>query len=151
MVRPQRKRLRPSRALDITTRTFEARTAADLPRAFSAMVEWQADGVITLADALLFSQREHIVRLAISNRLPGVHPEVEFPLAGGLLSYGPSLAELFRRSASYVDKIVKGTPPAQLPIEQPSKLELVVNLKTAQTLGLSISRDFLLRADEVIE
>jgi len=115
------------------------------------MVEWQADGVITLADALLFSQREHIVRLAISNRLPGVHPEVEFPLAGGLLSYGPSLAELFRRSASYVDKIVKGTPPAQLPIEQPSKLELVVNLKTAQTLGLSISRDFLLRADEVIE
>ena len=106
---------------------------------------------MALADALLFSQRERIVRLAISNKLPGVHPEVEFPLAGGLLSYGPSLADLFRRSASYVDKIVKGTPPAQLPIEQPSKLELVVNLKTAQTLGLSISRDFLLRADEVIE
>jgi putative ABC transport system substrate-binding protein len=112
---------------------------------------WQADGVITLADALLFSQRERIVTLAIKHKLPGVHPEAEFPLAGGLLSYGPSLADLFRRSASYVDKIVKGTPPAQLPIEQPSKLELVVNLKTAQSLGLNISRDFLLRADEVIE
>ena len=140
-----------SRALGISTRTFEARTADDLPRAFAAMVEWQADGVVTLADALLFSQRERIVTLAINHKLPGVHPEVEFPLAGGLLSYGPSLADLFRRSASYVDKIVKGTPPAQLPIEQPSKLELVVNLKTAQSLGLTISRDFLLRADEVIE
>ena len=140
-----------SRALGVTTRTFEARTAEDLPRAFNAMVEWQADGVITLADALLFSQRERIVALAINHKLPGVHPEVEFPLAGGLLSYGPSLADLFRRSASYVDKIVKGTPPAQLPIEQPTKLELVVNLKTAQALGLTISRDFLLRVDEVIE
>jgi putative ABC transport system substrate-binding protein len=115
------------------------------------MVEWQADGVITLADALLFSQRDRIVTLATNNRLPGVHPEVEFPLAGGLLSYGPSLADLFRRSASYVDKIVKGALPAQLPIEQPSKLELVLNLKTAQALGLTISRDFLLRVDEVIE
>ena len=139
------------RALNITTRSFEARTADDLPRAFAAMVEWRADGVITLADALLFSQRERVVALALNNKLPGVHPEVEFPLAGGLLSYGPSLADLFRRSASYVDKIIKGMPPAQLPIEQPSKLELVVNLKTAQALGLTISRDFLLRADEVIE
>ena len=140
-----------SRALGISTKTFDARTAVDLPRAFNAMVEWQADGLITLADALLFSERERIVKLAISNRLPGVHPEVEFPPAGGLLSCGPSLADLFRRSASYVDKIIKGTPPGQLPIEQPSKLELVINLKTAQALGLSISRDFLLRADEVIE
>ena len=139
------------RALGIGTRTFEARTSDDLPRAFAAMVEWQADGVITLADALLFSQRDRIVTLATNNRLPGVHPEVEFPLAGGLLSYGPSLADLFRRSASYVDKIVKGALPAQLPIEQPSKLELVLNLKTAQALGLTISRDFLLRVDEVIE
>jgi putative ABC transport system substrate-binding protein len=140
-----------ARALGITTRTFEARTTDDLPRAFSAMVEWQADGLITLADALLFSQRELIVRLAIDNKLPGVHPEVEFPIAGGLLSYGPSLTDLFRRAASYVDKIVKGAAPGQLPIEQPSKLELVINLKTAQTLGLHINRDFLLRTDEVIE
>ena len=140
-----------SRALGLATRTFEARTADDLPRAFTAMVEWQADGVITLADGFLFSQRERIVSLATANRLPGVHPEVEFPLAGGLISYGPSLPDLFRRAAAYVDKILKGTPPSQLPVEQPSKLELVVNLKTAQALGLTIGRDFLLRVDEVIE
>jgi len=140
-----------SRALGISTRTFEAHTEDDLPRAFNAMVEWQADGLTTLADAFLFSHRERIVRLADSNRLPAVYPEAEFPLVGGLLSYGPSLVDLFRRSASYVDKIVRGTPPALLPIEQPSKFELVINLKTAHALGLSISSDFLLRADEVIE
>jgi ABC-type uncharacterized transport system substrate-binding protein len=140
-----------SSALSLATRTFEARTVDDLPRAFAAMVEWQADGLITLADGFLFSQRERIVSLATTNKLPGVHPEVEFPLAGGLISYGPSLPDLFRRAAAYVDKILKGTPPSQLPIEQPSKLELVINLKTAQVLGLTISRDFLLRVDEVIE
>ncbi len=142
---------RVSQALRITTQPFEARTPEDLPRAFRAMVEWQAEGVITLADALLFTERARIVSLATQHRLPGVHPEIEFPLAGGLLSYGPSLVDLYRRAASYVDKIIKGTPPAELPVEQPSKLELVVNLKTAQALGLTISRDFLLRADEVIE
>lgn len=107
--------------------------------------------VTTLADAFLFSQRERIVQLASNNGLAGVYPEAEFPLAGGLLSYGPNLADLFRRAASYVDKIVKGAPPALLPIEQPSKLDLVINLRTAHALGLSIRRDFLLRADEVIE
>jgi putative tryptophan/tyrosine transport system substrate-binding protein len=80
-----------------------------------------------------------------------VHPEAEFPEAGGLLSYGPSLSDLFRRAASYVDKILKGSKPAELPIQQPNKFELVVNLNAARTLGLTISRDFLLRADEVIE
>ena len=142
---------RVSQALLITTRTFEARTVDDLPASFAAMGNWQADGLITLADALLFSERARIVSLAMQHRLPGVHPEIEFPLAGGLLSYGPSLVDLYRRAASCVDKIIKGTPPAELPIEQPSKLDLVVNLKTAQSLGLTISRDFLLRADEVIE
>jgi len=140
-----------SRALGVATRTFDARSADDLPRAFNAMIEWQADGIITLADALLFSERDRIVHLANSNKLASVYPEVEFPLAGGLVSYGPSLADLFRRAASYVDKIIKGAAPAVLPIEQPSKLDLVVNLKTAHALGLNISRDFLLRADEVIE
>ena len=80
-----------------------------------------------------------------------MHPEAEFPEAGGLVSYGPSLSDLFRRAASYVDKILKGAKPADLPVEQPSKFELVVNLTAAKTLGLTISRDFLLRADQVIE
>jgi putative ABC transport system substrate-binding protein len=140
-----------SRVLGIDMRTFEARTPDELSPAFVAMNDWQANGVVTLADALLFSQRERITALALTHGLPGVHPEIEFPLVGGLLSYGPSLADLFRRASTYVDKIFKGASPSQLPIEQPSKLELAVNLKTAQLLGLTINRDFLLRADEVIE
>jgi putative ABC transport system substrate-binding protein len=140
-----------SRALGIEIRTFEARTPDDLPRAFVAMNAWQANGLITLPNAMLFSQRERVTALALTNKLAGVYPEIEFVQVGGLLSYGPSLADLFRRAATYVDKILKGTPPSQLPIEQPNKLELVVNVKTAQLLGLTISRDFSLRADEVIE
>jgi putative ABC transport system substrate-binding protein len=82
-----------SRALGITTRTFEVRSTDDLPRAFDTMVEWQADSLITLADGFLFSQRERIVGLANANRLAGVYPEIEFPIAGGLISYGPSLPD----------------------------------------------------------
>ncbi len=137
--------------LGLTVRKFEARSVDDLPRAFAVMVEWQANGVITLNDAFLFSLRHRIVMLALNNKLAAVHPEAEFVEAGGLLSYGASLPDLFRRAASYVDKILKGANPAELPIEQPSKFELVVNLKAAQTLGLTISREFLLRADEMIE
>jgi putative ABC transport system substrate-binding protein len=138
-------------ALDLSVRAFGARNPDDLPRAFAAMVEWQANGVITLNDAMLFSQRERVVTLALDNKLAAIHPEAEFPEAGGLVSYGPSLADLFRGAASYVDKILKGAKPAELPIEQPSKFELVVNVKAAQILGLNIGREFLLRADEVIE
>jgi putative ABC transport system substrate-binding protein len=123
----------------------------DLPRAFGAMVEWGANGVITLNDPMFFSQREQIVRLASDNKLAAVHPEAEFVETGGLVSYGADLPDLFSRAASYVDKILKGAKPSELPIEQPSKFELVVNLKAARILGLNINRDFLLRADEVIE
>ena len=139
------------RALGLTMRTFDARIPGDLPAAFAAMVEWRADGVITLNDGMLYSQRERVVTLARESRLAGVHPETAFVEAGGLVSYGPSLPDLFRRAATYVDKILKGAKPADLPIEQPSKFELVVNLKTAQKLGLTINREFQLRADEVIE
>jgi ABC-type uncharacterized transport system substrate-binding protein len=86
----------------------------------------------------------------LKNKLPAVYPEAEFVVAGGLASYGPSLPDLFRRTASYADKILKGAKPGDLPIEQPTKFELAINLKTAQALGLSISREFQLRADEVI-
>jgi putative ABC transport system substrate-binding protein len=138
-------------ALGLSVQTFEAPRSDDLPRAFAAMVEWKANGVVNLPDALFFSQRERVVTLALNSKLAGVHESAEFPEAGGLLSYGPSLPDLFRRAASYVDKILKGTKPAGLPVEQPTKLELVVNLKTARTLGLTVGREFLLRADEVIE
>jgi putative ABC transport system substrate-binding protein len=110
-----------------------------------------ADGLVTLTDGMLFSQRDRVVELALKSKRPGVYFEAEFVAAGGLASYGPSLPDLFRRAASYVDKILKGVKPADLPIEQPSKFELIVNLKTAQTLGLTISREFQLLADEVID
>jgi putative ABC transport system substrate-binding protein len=139
------------RTLGLTMRTFDARSPGDLPAAFAAMVEWRADGVTTINDAMLYTQRERVVTLAQESRLAGVHPETDFVRAGGLVSYGPSIPDLFLRAASYVGKILKGAKPADLPVEQPTKFELVVNLKTARTLGLTVSRDFLLRADEVIE
>jgi putative ABC transport system substrate-binding protein len=110
-----------SNALGLSVRAFDVRNVDDLARAFAAMIEWQANGLITHADALLFSQRSQVVRLALDSGLAAVHPEAEFPAAGGLLSYGPSLPDLFRRTASYVDKILKGTKPAELPVEQPTK------------------------------
>jgi putative tryptophan/tyrosine transport system substrate-binding protein len=137
--------------LGLPVQAFDARRPDDLPAAFAAMVEWRADGLITLNDGMLYSQRERVVTLARESRLAGVHPETGFVEAGGLVSYGPSLPDLFRRAASYVGKILHGAKPGELPVEQPTKFELVVNLKTARALGLTISRDFLLRADEVIE
>ena len=107
--------------------------------------------MITLNDAMFFTQRQRIVTLVLGNKLAAVHPEAEFVETGGLVSYGADLTDLFRRAASYVDKILKGAKPAELPIEQPSKFELIVNLKAARTLGLNVNRDFLLRADQVIE
>jgi putative tryptophan/tyrosine transport system substrate-binding protein len=142
---------RAASALGLVVRAFDARGPTDLPGAFTAMAGWRADGLVNLADAMLFTQRERVVELALKGRLPGVYPEAEFVAAGGLASYGPSLPDLFRRAATYVDKILKGAKPGDLPIEQPTKFELAINLKTAQALGLALSREFQLRADEVIE
>jgi putative tryptophan/tyrosine transport system substrate-binding protein len=118
---------RVGRALGLSTRAFAARDVEDLPRAFAAMVEWQANGLVTLNDAFFFSQRERVVALTLGNQLAAVHPEAEFVEVGGLLSYGANLSDLFRRAALYVDKILKGAKPAEIPIEQPSKFDLVVN------------------------
>jgi putative ABC transport system substrate-binding protein len=142
---------RAATALGLDLRAFDVRGPNDLPGVFAAIADWRADGLITLPDGMLFTQRDRLVELALKGKLPAVYPEAEFVVAGGLASYGPSLPDLFRRAASYVDKILKGAKPADLPIEQPSKFELVVNLRTAQTLGLMISREFQLRADEVIQ
>ncbi len=142
---------RAATALGLDLRAFDVRGPNDLPGVFAAMADWHADGLVTLADGMFFTQRDRVVELTLKGKLPAVYPEAEFVAAGGLASYGPSLPDLFRRAASYVDKILKGAKPADLPIEQPSKFELVVNLKTAQTLGLTISREFQLRADEVIQ
>jgi putative ABC transport system substrate-binding protein len=142
---------RTATALGLDLRAFEVRDPHDLPGVFTALGDWRADGLITLPDGFLFSQRERVVELALKSKLPGVYPEAEFVAAGGLASYGPSLPDLFRRVASYVDKILKGAKPADLPIEQPSKFELVINLKTAKAIGLTVPPALLTRADEVIE
>lgn len=138
-------------AFGMSVQPFDARAPSDLPAAFAAMVTWRANGVITLPDGMFNSQRAAIVTLARENRLPSVHPETSFVEAGGLVAYGPSIPDLFRRAASYAVKILQGAKPADVPVEQPTKFELVINLKTARAFGLNISREFLLRADEVIE
>jgi putative tryptophan/tyrosine transport system substrate-binding protein len=123
----------------------------DLDGAFIAMTRERADALILLPSPMLYGEHKHIVELAAKSRLPAMYAAREFVEDGGLMSYGASLPDLFRRAATYVDKILKGANPADLPVEQPTKLELVFNLKTAKELGLVIPREFLSLADEVIE
>ena len=115
------------------------------------MAQKRPDALLILPSAQFFTERRRVVDLAAIYRLPTIHFAKEFVSIGGLVSYAASLAELYRRAASYVDRILKGAKPGDLPIEQPTKFELAINLKTAQALGLTISREFQLRADEVIE
>jgi putative ABC transport system substrate-binding protein len=142
---------RAAGVLSLSMRTFRARMVDDLPAAFAAMVEWRAEGVTTFPDAMFFDRRDHIVALTQENKLAGVHPESDFVGAGGLVSYGPSASDLFRRAGSYAARILKGARPSDLPVEQPSKFDLAVNLKTAKALGLTVPPTLLAIADEVIE
>ena len=111
----------------------------------------RADALFVLTTAVFFRERAQIAQLAVNNRLPAVFALREFADAGGLMSYGTNLPEMFRRAATYVDRILKGAKPADLPIEQATKFELVINLKTAKALGLTIPPSLLQRADEVIQ
>jgi ABC-type uncharacterized transport system substrate-binding protein len=123
----------------------------DVPRAFRSITAQHAGALIVFSGPFLYSLRKQISDHALKNGLPTLSGYREGPEAGGLMSYGPSLSDLWRRAASYVDKILKGAKPADLPVEQPTKFELVINLKTAKALGLTIPKSLLLRADEVIE
>jgi len=140
-----------ARALGVRLQFVEAGGPGDFDRVFSDITTARGEAVTVLTSAMLFSERRRLVDLAAKNRLPVVYPQREFVDAGGLMSYGPDLADLFRRAATYVDKILKGAKPENLPIEQPTKFELVINLKTAKALGLTIPPSLLLRADQVIE
>jgi putative ABC transport system substrate-binding protein len=140
-----------ARSLGLKLHVFEARGPEDLDRAFAGMLKEQAQAVVILPDPILFGQSTRIVALAAKHRLPAVGEARRFADAGGLMAYGPRIEENFRRAAFFVDKILKGAKPADLPIEQPTKFELVINLKTAKTLGLTIPQSLLLRADQVIE
>jgi putative ABC transport system substrate-binding protein len=140
-----------AQTLGVRLQFLEARGPADFDRAFSGMTRARAGALIVVTSAVLFGERRRLVDLAAKNRLPTVYPWREAVDAGGLMAYGPELADLVRRVATYVDKILKGTKPADLPVEQPTKFELVINLKTAKALGLTIPPSLLARADQVIE
>jgi putative ABC transport system substrate-binding protein len=137
-------------AATLGLRLFWLNLADDLEGAFAAVVRERADAVLHLGDPRHFGRRSEIAALAAKHRLPTAYPSSEFVDAGGLMSYGANLPDLFRRAADYVDKILKGAKPADLPIEQPTKFELVINLHAAKALSIAIPQSILLRADRVI-
>jgi putative ABC transport system substrate-binding protein len=140
-----------AKTLGISVVPLGLRDAPGISRAFADAVRNRVGAVLTVTDAFLWSQRAHIVALAGLHRLPAIYPEPEFVTAGGLIAYGPNIPDNFRRAAAYVDRILKGARPGELPIEQPIKFDLVINLKTAKALGLTIPPSLLGRADEVIQ
>jgi len=140
-----------AQALGVQLDVVEARTPSEIERAFAAMRSQRASGVIVLRDAFFFLRRAQIVALAATTQLPAVYGFREDAEAGGLIAYFANLFHMWRQSAVYVDKILKGAKPADLPVEQPTKFELVINVKTAKTLGVTIPASLLARADQVIE
>jgi putative ABC transport system substrate-binding protein len=138
-------------ALGVRLRTFAVRGPAELDRTFAAIIGERVDALLVLPDPTLILHHARIVDFAKRSRLPAMYGARQYAIAGGLMAYGPNIAEQFRRAASYVDKILKGAKPGDLPVEQPTTFELIVNLKTAKALGLAIPGALLVRADEVIE
>ncbi len=140
-----------ARALGLELRRVAATGSGDYDRAFATVTPARADALLVLGDPIFWRDRARLVALARKYRLPGMFPQYEYVEAGGLMGYGASLLDSFRRAATYVDKILKGAKPSDLPIEQPSKFDLAINLKTAMALGLTIPPPLLQRADQVIE
>ena len=137
--------------MSVSVQRHTAHVADDFAGAFSALIKQRANGLITFPDALMLAQRKEIAEFAAKQRLASLGGWSQFADAGGLMTYGPNLSDSFRRVALYVDKIVKGAKPADLPVEQPTKFELVVNLKTAKQIGVTIPPHVLARADRVIK
>jgi len=140
-----------ARSIGAQLQVAEARSPEELDNAFAVMTRERLGALLVLSDAIFVGQRRRIVDLAARARLPAIYYQREFVDAGGLVSYGASLSDLFRRAATDVDKILKGAKPGDLPIEQPTKFELAINLRTAKALSLTLPQSLLLRADEVIE
>jgi putative ABC transport system substrate-binding protein len=140
-----------ARSQRVRLQIVEVRAPADFDRAFLDMTRAGAGALAVLPSSIFLSERRRLADLAAKNRLPAAYPQREFVDAGGLMSYGPNVPDLFRRAATYVDKILNGSKPGDLPVEQPTKFELVINLKTAKALGLTIPPSMLQRADQVIE
>jgi putative ABC transport system substrate-binding protein len=139
-----------ARALGVQLQSLEVRGPQDLQGALALTAKNRPDALLVLGDALLAMHRQHIAEFATQERLPSVFGGREWVAAGGLMSYGPSFPDLYRRAAYYVDRILQGTKPGDLPVEQPMKFELVINLKSAEALGLSIPPPLLFQATEVI-
>ncbi|MBA3390599.1 MAG: ABC transporter substrate-binding protein [Rubrobacter sp.] len=137
--------------LRLETQPFGVRAAADFAPAFAAVRVWQADALMVINDPLITLHLAEILDFAAQNRLPAMYTFKEYVVAGGLMSYGASISDLWRRAATHIDKILKGTKPGDLPVEQPTTFDIVLNLKTARALGLTIPESVLLQATEVIE
>ena len=140
-----------ARGLGLTIRSWEVRNAGGFEKVFAALSKEGPDGLYVTTGSLITANRKRIVGLALKSRLPSVYGRREFVDAGGLMSYEADLADSYRRAATYVDKILKGAKPADLPVEQPTKFELIINLKTAKQIGLTIPPNVLARADKVIK
>lgn len=149
---PQWKQIEAAaRSLGLGSQLLDVRATPDFEKAFNTASQGHVDALVVGIDALTQANSQLIVRLAMAHHLPSIYASGEFVKAGGLLSYSPSYPDLYRRAAVYIDKIVKGAKPADLPVEQPTKFELIINLKTAKTLGLTIPPNMLSLADQVIE
>jgi len=140
-----------ARALGMRLQSFEARAPQEIDRAFAAMTRERAGALLILADAVFVNQLRQIAELAAKRRLPAIYVGTEYAEAGGLMGYSANFLDLERRAATYVDKILKGAKPGDLPIEQPTKFELVINLRTAKAIGLTIPPSLLQRADQIID
>ncbi len=140
-----------ARASGIQLTVVDVRSVGEINPAFATFERDSPDGLVVLPDALFSADRETIIELAALRRLPAIYYYRYYASSGGLLSYGPSAIDLYQRASSYVDRILRGAKPATLPVQQPTKFELVINLKTANTLGLTVPPSLLVRADEMIE
>jgi putative ABC transport system substrate-binding protein len=137
-------------SLGLRLQSLEVRSPAEFDQAFAAMTREHADALVLISNALFFSHRRQLAELAVRHRLPAMFHSREYAEVGGLMAYGANGEDLYRRAAAYVDKILKGAKPADLPVEQPTAFEFVINLKTAQALGLTIPPHLLFQATEVI-
>jgi len=140
-----------ARTLNLSVRAFQARSEAEINKAFREIADDRTQALVIFADALMVFHEKRLAELALQNRIPAIFGFREFAELGGLITYGANLREQFRRAAGFVDKILKGANPGDLPIEQPTRFELVINLKTAKALGLTVPDKLLALADEVIE
>jgi putative ABC transport system substrate-binding protein len=151
MVRENGETLVAAQALGVEVRSFGVRTPEELDNAFKAAVEGRLDGIVVILDPLIAQSRDRLVALSTETGVPTISGDALFAAAGGLMSYGPNFDRQAQRAAYYVDRILRGTKPADLPVEQPTNFDFIINLKTAQALGLTIPQDVLLQATEVIE